>query len=124
MIRPGAWRVPEPIRVRMDRVCPLASTSSAVCDRVTVWGAVCGAWLTQTVQDVDLPPGYFLGFSASTGDLSDNHDIYSVRVTGEAGASEADVSQTVRDMRTSPVPAATLPPEEPVLDTPAGTSEG
>ena len=89
-----------------------------------VWGAVCGAWLTQTVQDVDLPPGYFLGFSASTGDLSDNHDIYSVRVTGEAGASEADVSQTVRDMRTSPVPAATLPPEEPVLDTAAGTSEG
>lgn len=28
------------------------------------------------VQGVQLPTGYFFGVSATTGDLSDNHDIY------------------------------------------------
>lgn len=32
------------------------------------------------VEDVILPTGYHLGLSATTGDLSDNHDIISVRL--------------------------------------------
>ncbi|CAH8594847.1 unnamed protein product [Schistosoma rodhaini] len=31
-----------------------------------------------TVDGVRLPTGYFIGVSAATGDLSDNHDIYSI----------------------------------------------
>ncbi|XP_053946427.1 vesicular integral-membrane protein VIP36 [Anastrepha ludens] len=31
------------------------------------------------VNDVELPTGYFLGLSATTGDLSDNHDIVGVK---------------------------------------------
>ncbi|CAH8588884.1 unnamed protein product [Schistosoma haematobium] len=31
-----------------------------------------------TVDGVRLPTGYFIGISAATGDLSDNHDIYSI----------------------------------------------
>lgn len=32
------------------------------------------------VADIHLPPGYYFGVSASTGDLADNHDIMSIRV--------------------------------------------
>lgn len=32
------------------------------------------------MQGVQLPTGYYLGASATTGDLSDNHDIISVRL--------------------------------------------
>lgn len=32
------------------------------------------------VKGVKLPTGYFIGLSATTGDLSDNHDIMSVRL--------------------------------------------
>lgn len=32
-----------------------------------------------SVENVKLPTGYFFGFSAATGDLSDNHDIISVK---------------------------------------------
>lgn len=39
-----------------------------------------------TIRDVDLPPGYFLGFSASTGDLTDYHEIVSVKVRAEQGS--------------------------------------
>lgn len=31
------------------------------------------------VNEVDLPTAYFLGLSATTGDLSDNHDILGVK---------------------------------------------
>ncbi|CAH8554699.1 unnamed protein product [Schistosoma mattheei] len=31
-----------------------------------------------TVDGVRLPTGYFIGISAATGDLSDNHDVYSI----------------------------------------------
>jgi mannose-binding lectin 2 len=35
-----------------------------------------GKWSTCFyMPDVYLPTGYFLGFSAATGDLADNHDI-------------------------------------------------
>lgn len=32
------------------------------------------------VDGVELPSGYFFGFSAATGDLSDNHEIIAVRL--------------------------------------------
>lgn len=32
------------------------------------------------VKDVKLPTGYYIGISATTGDLSDNHDILSIRL--------------------------------------------
>ena len=48
------------------------------------------------VNGVDLPPGYFVGLSASTGDLSDNHDLLSLLVYGEEGAAERDVADDVR----------------------------
>lgn len=32
------------------------------------------------VEGVYLPTGYYIGASATTGDLSDNHDIISVRL--------------------------------------------
>lgn len=32
------------------------------------------------MQGVQLPTGYYIGASATTGDLSDNHDIISVRL--------------------------------------------
>lgn len=56
------------------------------------------------LKDVDIPPGYYLGFTASTGDLSDNHDIFSVNVRGEAGASKADVPEEVQAMADPPAP--------------------
>lgn len=33
-----------------------------------------------TVDGVELPTGYYFGFSAATGDLSDNHEILAVRL--------------------------------------------
>lgn len=33
-----------------------------------------------TVSGVKLPVGYFVGVSAATGDLSDNHDIISLKM--------------------------------------------
>lgn len=33
-----------------------------------------------TVEGVRLPTGYFFGASATTGDLSDNHDIIAVKM--------------------------------------------
>jgi len=32
------------------------------------------------VNEVKLPTGYYIGISATTGDLSDNHDILSIRL--------------------------------------------
>lgn len=40
-----------------------------------------GAWKECfSVHGVKLPTGYFFGVTATTGDLSDNHDILSVRL--------------------------------------------
>ena len=33
-----------------------------------------------TVEGVRLPTNYYFGMSATTGDLSDNHDVISVRM--------------------------------------------
>jgi len=33
-----------------------------------------------SVDGVELPTGYYFGFSAATGDLSDNHEILAVRL--------------------------------------------
>ncbi|CAL7938214.1 unnamed protein product [Xylocopa violacea] len=33
-----------------------------------------------SVKDIKLPTGYYIGISATTGDLSDNHDILSIRL--------------------------------------------
>ena len=57
----------------------------------------CTASRSVTTQNVDIPPGYFLGFSASTGDLSDNHDIVSVRVRGEVGAKPEEPPKPASD---------------------------
>ena len=43
------------------------------------------------VDNINLPTGYYMGFTAATGELADNHDIISVRVFDvdkEAGAGE------------------------------------
>jgi hypothetical protein len=48
------------------------------------------------LKEVELPPGYFLGLSASTGDLSDRHTAVSLMVHGEDGAMEGDVPPEVR----------------------------
>lgn len=40
-----------------------------------------GAWKQCfSVQNVQLPTGYYFGASATTGDLSDNHDIISLKL--------------------------------------------
>ena len=33
-----------------------------------------------SVSGIELPTGYYFGLSAATGDLSDNHDIISLRL--------------------------------------------
>lgn len=43
------------------------------------------------VNEVKLPTGYYIGISATTGDLSDNHDILSIRLF-ELDLSDDDVS--------------------------------
>jgi hypothetical protein len=45
---------------------------------------------------MDLFPGYFWGFSASTGDLSDAHDLMRFSLTGEDGAVVDDVPIEIR----------------------------
>ena len=50
-----------------------------------------------TVHNVDLPSGYFFGATASTGDLADNHDIISMKVSTPAKPSEELVQAAVQD---------------------------
>lgn len=45
------------------------------------------------IRDLVLPPGYFFGLSASTGDLSDNHDIVSFQLSEAPAMSELDVEE-------------------------------
>ena len=40
------------------------------------------------VEGVKLPTGYFIGFSAATGDLSDNHDVLTVKFYELEGPSQ------------------------------------
>lgn len=50
-----------------------------------------GRWSTCFyVPDVYLPEGYYLGFSAATGDLADNHDIVSVQVSEPPAITEEE----------------------------------
>jgi len=65
-------------------------------DRLTVSTDLEGknAWkLCFAVDGVRLPTGYYLGVSAATGDLSDNHDIISLKLydIGVERKDEADV---------------------------------
>lgn len=72
------------------------------------------------VTGVQLPTGYFIGVSAATGDLSDNHDVISIK-TYELDVSEADLKQ---GDRSSVVPSAMThaAEREHVHDPPAGSS--
>ena len=72
------------------------------------------------VSGVHLPTGYYLGVSAATGDLSDNHDVISIK-TYELEVSEADLKQ---GDRSSIVPSAETQAaaREHVHDPPTGSS--
>lgn len=48
-----------------------------------------------TVDSVELPTGYYFGASATTGDLSDNHLINSIKFFELEGATTADRSQVI-----------------------------
>ncbi|KAF7256839.1 hypothetical protein EG68_04242 [Paragonimus skrjabini miyazakii] len=70
-----------------------------------------------TVEDVDLPIGYYFGISAATGDLSDAHNIHSIRTF------EVDVplsaQELVRDpSRIEPSAGHAAPPRAHVPDDP------
>ncbi|XP_004536069.1 vesicular integral-membrane protein VIP36 [Ceratitis capitata] len=62
------------------------------------------------VNDVELPTGYFLGLSATTGDLSDSHDVLGVKFY------DLDINVTPEDIaaRSSIIPRAKTyePPRE------------
>merc|ERR1711916_91166 len=40
--------------------------------------------------DVNLPPNYYFGISAATGDLADNHDVISVRTSDPPPLTEGE----------------------------------
>ncbi|XP_034948654.1 vesicular integral-membrane protein VIP36 [Chelonus insularis] len=67
-----------------------------------------------TVNGIKLPTGYHFGISATTGDLSDNHDIFSVRLF------ELELPNAERDSedRSNIIPSATFfePPRDHVDD--------
>ncbi|KAG8173867.1 hypothetical protein JTE90_023643, partial [Oedothorax gibbosus] len=67
-----------------------------------------------TVKGVRLPTGYFFGSSATTGDLSDNHDIISMRLY------KLEVSDEKEEDRSNIAPAAAFfaPPRDHVDDPP------
>ncbi|XP_075232076.1 vesicular integral-membrane protein VIP36 [Lycorma delicatula] len=66
------------------------------------------------VKGIKLPTGYYFGVSAATGDLSDNHDIMSIRLY------ELDMPGDVKDDedRTNIIPSASFyePPRERIED--------
>lgn len=72
------------------------------------------------VSGVQLPTGYYMGVSAATGDLSDNHDVISIK-TYELEVSEAELKQ---GDRSSIIPSALTQAaaREHVHDAPAGSS--
>lgn len=58
------------------------------------------------IEDVHLPTGYFFGLSAATGDLSDNHDIVSVKFY-ELESGNVEVTEEERLSFTRITPQAT-----------------
>ncbi len=54
------------------------------------------------VPDVNLPRGMYLGFSAATGDLADNHDIISVSFAPAPPLTEAEAAE-LRQLETRQV---------------------
>ncbi|XP_025834534.1 vesicular integral-membrane protein VIP36-like [Agrilus planipennis] len=66
------------------------------------------------VKGVKLPTGYYFGFSATTGDLSDNHDIISVKMYELDQPNEAEAKED----RSNILPSATYfePPRDHVDD--------
>ena len=50
-----------------------------------------------TLHSVDLPPGYWLAASASTGQLTDAHEVLSIETRGQQGAHESQVPNHVRN---------------------------
>ena len=75
-----------------------------------------------SVGGVRLPTGYHLGITAATGDLSDNHDVISVK-TFELDAPEETVNDSLEDY-SKIIPSASTHAEhrEHVHDPPAKTS--
>ncbi|XP_025413482.1 VIP36-like protein [Sipha flava] len=67
------------------------------------------------VDGVELPTGYYFGFSAATGDLSDNHEIIAVRLYE---VDSDDPKEALKD-RSNIIPSATKfsPPREHIEDT-------
>ncbi|XP_014470730.1 PREDICTED: vesicular integral-membrane protein VIP36 [Dinoponera quadriceps] len=67
-----------------------------------------------SVKEIKLPTGYYIGISATTGDLSDNHDILSIRLF------ELDLPDDVKDQedRSQIVPSAAFfdPPRARIED--------
>ncbi|CAF5219626.1 unnamed protein product, partial [Rotaria magnacalcarata] len=69
------------------------------------------------VPDVRLPTYYYFGFSAATGDLSDNHDIISVH-TYQLETSEQRRTENRRNIIPN---APSAEPERPHTDDPKGS---
>lgn len=66
---------PKPSLIRITYLAPLREL------RIEVDAKNEGTWQECTVvEDVELPSGYHFGFSASTGQLADNHDIFEVKI--------------------------------------------
>ncbi|XP_060871948.1 VIP36-like protein [Metopolophium dirhodum] len=68
-----------------------------------------------SVGGVELPTGYYFGFSAATGDLSDNHEILAVRLYE---VDSDDPNEALKD-RSNIIPNAKVfsPPREHIEDT-------
>ncbi|XP_022172494.1 VIP36-like protein [Myzus persicae] len=68
-----------------------------------------------SVDGVELPTGYYFGFSAATGDLSDNHEILAVRLYE---VDSDDPNEALKD-RSNIIPNAKIfsPPREHIEDT-------
>lgn len=59
------------------------------------------------MKGVTLPTGYYLGVTATTGDLSDNHDVLSVRLF-ELDMPDDDVNKSNDVDRSNVLPSATF----------------
>lgn len=88
-------------------------------DRLTVSTDFEGknSWkLCYAVEGVRLPTGYYFGVSAATGDLSDNHDIYSLKLY-DIGIDRKD-DPNVDYSKIAPSAENVAPPRERVEDQP------
>ncbi|XP_065919379.1 vesicular integral-membrane protein VIP36-like [Dysidea avara] len=74
--------------------------------------------------NIDLPTGYYFGFSAATGDLADNHDIISVKVYDvDSEGDENDDGKEEIDWSTITPKAANSEPKRPHVDNSIGVTE-